>query len=45
VSKLLLIFIVCAAAANAIAATASGPPLLIDSHPAPTPVTTLDAQR
>jgi hypothetical protein len=44
VSKLLLIFIALGALANSLAPRAE-PPLLIDSHPAPAPVTTLDDAR
>jgi len=41
VIKLLLIFIAAGALANSLAPRAE-PPLLIDSHPAPAPISTLD---
>jgi hypothetical protein len=44
VTKLLLFVIAASALANAAVSSQSQPPLLIDSQPAPTPTTSLDAQ-
>jgi hypothetical protein len=45
VTKLLLILMLCGMIANGLASLSSEPPLLIDSRPSPTPITTLDESR
>jgi hypothetical protein len=42
VARLLLVLVAVVGVANSLASSRSEPPLLIDSHPAPAPITSLD---